>query len=289
MEQRYFSLRPYLQLMRLHQRTGIWLLLWPCWWSIALGSIDIIHDLGLILLFLFGAIVMRGAGCVINDIWDRRIDVQVQRTRDRPLAAGTVKLSQAIALFILLLSIGLGILLTLNLYTVKLGIIFAVMIIIYPLMKRVLWIPQLFLGLTFNAGALMGWSAVSGELPLAAWLCYSACFFWTLGYDTIYAHQDKKDDTTIGIKSAAITFGRHSRKHITCYYLLMIALLALAGLSNAMIWPYYLGLMIALIFLLRQIQCVDLKDQADCMQKFRSNVFLGWPIFIGIIADTFIR
>lgn len=278
------SLLPYIKLMRLHQRTGIWLLLWPCWWSITLAAGGIIDKQGLLLLFLVGAIVMRSAGCVINDIFDRKIDAQVERTKNRPLASGMIGLKQALILLALLLATGLAILLTLNRLTILLGVGFAVMVMIYPLMKRVIKIPQIFLGLTFNAGALMGWSSVAGALPPPAWLLYAACFFWTLGYDTIYAHQDKKDDEKIGIKSAALAFGSRSKIYITVCYLLTAILLTAAGYMHGQAPPYYLGVGVTLVVLLWQIISVKLDDAKDCMDKFRCNGMLGWIMPIGIAA-----
>ena len=194
---------PYVQLMRLHQPTGIWLLLWPSWWSLAMAgktadaaSPVLSRQLLLFLWFLLGAVIMRAAGCMINDLWDRRIDAQVARTQHRPLACGAVRVGQALILLLFLLLAGLLILLQLNPLTVLLGLIFLVMLTVYPLMKRWMAVPQIFLGLTINAGALMGWNAMHGRLALVPWLLYAAAFCWTLGYDTIYAHQDKRDDSS---------------------------------------------------------------------------------------------
>ncbi len=285
-KRRHFSLLPYLKLMRLHQRTGIWLLLWPCWWSIALATDTMGDMLGLLLLFLIGAVVMRSAGCVVNDIWDRDIDPHVERTKTRPLASGVLNVKQAVILLGLLFAIGLGILLTLNQLTIALGLGFGVMVIVYPLMKRFINIPQLFLGATINAGALMGWSAATGEVAASAWLLYAACFFWTLGYDTIYAHQDKDDDIKIGVKSAALTFGKHTKINVISAYLVMSGLLLAVGFFHAQGWIYYLGIAVALGHLLWQILTVNLDDRDDCMSKFRSNGTFGWIIFIGIIISA---
>lgn len=284
-----FSLLPYIKLMRLHQPTGIWLLLWPSWWSIALASNNILNNVDLFILYLIGAIVMRSAGCVINDILDRNIDPNVKRTKTRPIASGEISVKQASILLFMLLAISFGILLTLNYLTIILGAIFAVMVIIYPLMKRFIKIPQLFLGATINAGAIMGWVSVTGELSMSAWLLYASCFFWTLGYDTIYAHQDKLDDSKIGVQSAALIFGKNTKIHVTIYYLLMVGLLALIGFFNQQTWLYYIFIITACICLMWQILTVNLDDHNDCMGKFRSNGMFGWIVYIGIITSGVIQ
>jgi 4-hydroxybenzoate polyprenyltransferase len=195
-------LRPYLYLMRLDRPIGTWLLLMPALWVIAMNG----ADLYLMVLFAIGALVMRGAGCVINDLWDRDLDGRVERTAMRPIPSGDVSVLQALLFLCVLLIIGLIILLQLSLLAITLGVISVFFIAIYPLMKRITWWPQAFLGLTFNFGALMGWAAATGDLPWQAWAIYAAGCFWTLGYDTIYALQDRDDDALIGIKSTARLF-----------------------------------------------------------------------------------
>lgn len=228
--------RPYLLLMRLDRPAGTWLLLLPGWWAVmmAAGGIFALNgrDLWLLALFGAGAVVMRGAGCVINDLWDRRLDRHVERTRMRPLASGAVSAAQALAFLTLLLLGGLAILLQMNLVAILLGFLSMGLVIVYPAMKRVTWWPQAFLGLTFNFGALIGWAAVTGALGLPALLLYMAGFFWTLGYDTIYAHQDKEDDARIGIKSSALRLGDRSRTWVARFYAASWLLLLLAFLSN---------------------------------------------------------
>ncbi|MCB1651190.1 MAG: 4-hydroxybenzoate octaprenyltransferase [Alphaproteobacteria bacterium] len=213
------ALHPYILLARLDRPIGIWLLLLPGLWSIALASPALTKQtLWIAALFTLGAIVMRAAGCVINDLWDKNLDAQVERTRQRPLAAGTLTPRQAIIFLGILLFTGLLILLQMNILTIALGILSLPLIIVYPLMKRITWWPQAFLGLTFNFGSLMGWSAITGHIELPAILLYIGGIFWTLGYDTIYAHQDKEDDALAGIKSTALKFGPRSKLYVSLFY-----------------------------------------------------------------------
>ena len=285
---------PYFRLMRLHQPTGICLLLWPAWWSIALAGASSMHQIGLmqqmVLLFLFllGAIIMRSAGCIINDMWDRRIDAQVARTQHRPLASGELRLWQAWILLGLLLLAGLFILLSLKWYTILLGLVFLVMLAVYPLMKRWIAVPQVFLGCTMNAGALMGWSAVHGSLSLIPWLLYAAAFCWTLGYDTIYAHQDKIDDEQIGVKSAALAFGAATKKHICVYYVLMLLLLLSIGLLVQLSVLYDLALLCFFICLFYQLYRVDLDNVPQCRDSFKAHGWFGAILFIGILLGRYV-
>ena len=213
-------LRPYLRLARLDRPIGTWLLLWPCWWSLAMASSGASSgasseansaasfaaapgwpDPWLLAAFAVGALVMRGAGCAWNDITDRDYDGQVERTRRRPIPSGELSIGQAAAFMVLLALIGLNILLRFNNFAMLIGVMSLAPVVIYPFMKRITWWPQVFLGLAFNWGALLGWAAVRGEITLAPVLLYAGGIAWTLGYDTIYAHQDKVDDALIGIKS----------------------------------------------------------------------------------------
>lgn len=229
------QLHPYLKLARLDRPIGTWLLLLPGWWSMLLAA----HETGArsaqvfsyIVLFGMGAVLMRGAGCVVNDIWDRKLDAQVERTRLRPLPAGDVTLRQAVAFLGVLLALSFVILMQFNARTIGLGIASLLLVATYPAMKRVTWWPQAFLGLTFNWGALMGWCAVTGTLH--AWppfLLYAGGLCWTLAYDTIYAHQDKEDDALIGIKSTARLFAQKSKLIISAFFAGAIFLFALAAL-----------------------------------------------------------
>jgi 4-hydroxybenzoate polyprenyltransferase len=228
--------RPYILLMRLDRPVGTWLLLLPGWWAVMMAAGGILalngRDAALFALFGAGAVIMRGAGCVINDLWDRRLDREVERTRERPLASGAVSVTGALVFLSLLLLAGLAILLQMNIVAILLGVLSMFLVVGYPAMKRITWWPQAFLGLTFNFGALIGWAAVTGALSVPAILLYAAGFFWTLGYDTIYAHQDMEDDARIGIKSTALRLGHKSWIWIARFYALSWLLLLLAFVVN---------------------------------------------------------
>ena len=275
-------LSPTLRLMRLDRPIGAWLLLLPCWWSVALASGGM-PNLGLMLLFALGSVVMRGAGCVVNDIIDRDIDRQVERTKDRPLARGDIKVWQAWILFALLSLSGLAVLLTLNRLTVGLGVASMALVLAYPFAKRVTWWPQLVLGLAFNWGALMGWSAVRNDLsPPALWL-YAAGIFWTLGYDTLYAHQDKRDDAKIGVKSLALRLGPHARLGVALFYVAAGFCLALAGRSETLSPAFYVGLFLAALHAAWHVMRWRTNDPADSAYRFRANRDFGLLILGALI------
>ncbi len=283
------SARPYARLMRLDRPIGTWLLLLPCWWGIAFSA-SFMPDLWLMLLFGLGAVVMRGAGCVVNDIYDRKIDRQVERTRTRPLASGEVALWQAVLFLGLLLAIGLGVLLMFNRATIILGALSLLLVFTYPLMKRVTWWPQLFLGLTFNWGVLMGWCAATEEIGLVPVLAYIAGVFWTLGYDTIYAHQDKRDDVLVGIKSTALLFGDKSQRWVALFYALAIFFLALAGWADGdgVGRGYEWGLLIVACFAAVQLILWKPDDPENCLRRFKANRDFGLIVLAAIIIGKMI-
>jgi 4-hydroxybenzoate polyprenyltransferase len=261
-------------------------LLFPGWWGIALASPGW-PDPVLLALFALGAVAMRGAGCSLNDIFDREYDAKVARTRSRPLPSGRVTVPQAILFTVLQLAVGAAVLLALNRLTIVLGLAVLGLIASYPLMKRITWWPQVFLGLNFNWGALLGWTAVTGSLALPPLLLYLGGILWTIGYDTIYAHQDKEDDARIGIRSSALALGDRTRPWLYGFYAGAIALWAAAGGVTGLRAPFWLALAAAAAQLFWQAARIAIDDPADCLAKFRSNRAVGWVIVAGILAGHF--
>lgn len=281
------ALRPYAALARLDRPIGTWLLLFPCWWGIALSGLplaDPVATLRLGALFALGAIIMRGAGCTYNDIVDRDFDARVARTRARPIPSGAVSVRQAWLFLFLELAAGLAVLLTLGRYAFLLGVTSLLLVFTYPFMKRITYWPQAFLGLAFNWGALMGYASASGTLAAPALAFYIGGIFWTLGYDTIYAHQDKEDDALIGVKSLALRLGRRTRPWLFLFYAAAIALFALGGVSARLAWPFYGLLALAGLQLAWQAASLSPDDTADCLRKFRSNRLFGWLVLAAILA-----
>lgn len=280
-------LRPYCRLARLDRPIGTWLLLWPCWWGVALANGTLVDrqwpELRLLALFAVGSLVMRGAGCTWNDIVDRDYDAQVARTAGRPLPSGAVSLRAAVIFLILQLLLGLAVLLQFNSFTIVLGVAAMGLIVAYPFMKRVTYWPQAFLGLTFNWGALVGWTAVKGSLGWPAFLLYAAGFAWTLGYDTIYAHQDKEDDALVGIKSSALKLGAKTKRYLWLFYGVALVFFSLSGMAAGVTWTYALALMGVAIGFIWQIVFVDLDDARDCHAKFLANRLIGLIVFAGLV------
>ncbi|HEY1258660.1 MAG TPA: 4-hydroxybenzoate octaprenyltransferase [Stellaceae bacterium] len=278
--------QPYARLARLDRLIGTWLLLFPAWWGLALAAPGW-PDLRLTALFALGAVVMRGAGCTWNDIADRNYDAQVARTRLRPLPSGAATVTQAAVFLLLQLAIGAGVLLSLDRAAIILGIAVLGLIASYPFMKRITYWPQLFLGLNFNWGALVGWAAVTGSLAWPALLLYLGGIFWTLGYDTIYAHQDKEDDALIGVKSSALALGPRTRPWLFVFYGMAVLLWAAAGHSAGLGTAFGVGSAVAAVQLAWQAARVDIDEPADCLVKFRSNRWVGWLLLAAIVAGHF--
>jgi 4-hydroxybenzoate polyprenyltransferase len=274
---------PYARLARLDRPIGTWLLLFPGWWGIALASPGW-PDPGLLMLFAVGAVAMRGAGCTLNDIADRDYDAQVARTRLRPLPSGAVSVRQAMIFLLLQLTIGAAVLFSLNRVAILFGFAVLVLIATYPFMKRITYWPQVFLGLNFNWGALIGWTAVTGSVAWPSLLLYAGGIFWTLGYDTIYAHQDKEDDIRIGVKSSAIALGALTRSWLFIFYCVALFLWAAAGGGAKLGAMFWAGLAAAAGQLGWQAAKVVTEDPADCLRKFRSNRAVGWLLLAGIVA-----
>lgn len=272
--------RPWLRLARLDRPIGTWLLLWPCWWAIVLAS----GDIGLMLVFALGAVVMRGAGCTFNDIVDRDLDAQVARTANRPLPSGAVSVVAAWIFLIAQCGVGLAILLSLNDFAIAVGVASLFPVAVYPFMKRITYWPQLFLGIAFNWGALLGWAAVTGTLALPAIWLYLGGIFWTLGYDTIYAHQDAGDDALIGVKSTALKFEANSKPAIAGFYAAALAMFALAGWSAGTGWGFWPILGLAGAHLAWQVIALQSDNPANCLRLFRSNRDFGAILFVAIVA-----
>ncbi len=275
-------LRPYLHLARLDRPIGTWLLLLPCWWSVALAS-EGWPPASLIALFAAGALIMRGAGCTLNDIADRNFDGKVARTATRPIPSGAVGITRAFLFLGLQLCLGLAVLLQFNFFAVFVGAASLLVVAVYPFMKRVTYWPQAVLGLAFNWGALLGWAAVRGDLAAPAGVLYMAGILWTLGYDTIYAHQDKEDDILIGVKSTALKLGRNTRPWLIGFYTGTIVLIAVSGYLAQLGWAFYAGLALAALHLAWQALRLDIDDAKGCLRLFKSNRDFGLIVFAAMV------
>jgi 4-hydroxybenzoate polyprenyltransferase len=278
--------RPYLRLMRLDRPIGTWLLFWPCVFGLALGAATQMRsfpDAMDILLCGIGAIVMRGAGCTYNDIVDRDIDARVARTRGRPIPSGAVSVRAAILFACALSLLGLVILLQFNRLAVELGIGSLLLIAIYPFMKRITWWPQAWLGLTFNWGVPLGFAAQTGRIDASAWVLYAGCFFWTLGYDTIYAHQDKEDDALIGVKSSARRLGQRTKPWLIVFYAVCWLLILTSGWMAGLGIVFALALFVTAMHFVWQGYALDIDKPLLCLRLFRANRDAGALIAVALI------
>jgi 4-hydroxybenzoate polyprenyltransferase len=279
---------PYLRLARLDRPIGTWLLALPCFWSVALAARSggaAIPDPWLLVLFAIGATAMRGAGCVYNDIIDRDIDARVARTRGRPLASGALSVGQARALMGALCVVGLAVLLSFNLVAVLLGLGVLPIVAVYPFVKRFSCWPQAVLGLAFSWGALMGFAAMDGALSLPAFVLCGAAVCWTIGYDTIYAHQDREDDAIVGLKSTALKFGRATKAWLALLYGVAWAGTTLSGILSTCGTLFLLGMLLAGAHLVWQVTTLDIDDADNCLARFRSNRDFGLIVFLAICLD----
>jgi 4-hydroxybenzoate polyprenyltransferase len=283
--------RPYLRLARLDRPIGSWLLLMPCWWSVGLAAVHARSQVNVwhLLLFFIGAFAMRGAGCTWNDIVDRDLDSQVERTRSRPIPSGQVTVASAAAFLMLQALVGLAVLLQFNRFTIYVGFASLAVVAIYPFMKRITYWPQIVLGLAFSWGALMGWPATFARLDLPALLLYAGAISWVIGYDTIYAHQDREDDALIGIKSTALLFRERTKPMLALFYALAVTLIALAGWSAGAGLLFALGLLAFAAHLAWQIARLDVDDPIDCLVVFKSNRDAGLILFAGLVLDAALR
>jgi 4-hydroxybenzoate polyprenyltransferase len=281
--------RPYARLARFDRPIGWWLLLWPCWWAAALAAVATgaaYPDPWHIFLFWLGAVAMRGAGCTYNDIVDRDIDGLVERTRSRPIPSGQVTVKKAVAFMVVLSLVGLLVLLQFNLFTIVTGLASLGIVAVYPFMKRVTGYPQAVLGLAFAWGALVGWTAAIPALSAAPLLLYAGAIAWIVGYDTIYAHQDREDDALAGLGSTALVFGDRTRPFLVACYGATVLLFggalwfAGAGLAG------YAGLAAFAAHLAWQVLRFDHSDPALCLRLFKSNRDAGWLLFAGLLAEA---
>ena len=277
-------LREYAQLMRLHRPIGIYLLLWPTLWALWLAG-NGQPPRGVTLVFVLGVILMRSAGCVMNDIADRDFDPHVARTRDRPLAAGRVSLGEAVGLLAALCLLAFGLVLTQNALTVQLAFIGLVLVLSYPFMKRFHSLPQAHLGVAFGWGIPMAYAAVSDALPLVCWLLFLGNVLWSVIYDTQYAMVDREDDLKIGVKSTAILFGKRDKQIIGYLQLALLVLLIGIGLLNGRGWIYYLGLFVAAWLALYQQFLIRDRKPEECFKAFLNNNAFGLVIFCGLLLD----
>lgn len=290
---------PYAQLARWDRPIGWQLLMWPCSWAAALApqatASSAVHT-GLpsfwhLFLFLVGAIAMRGAGCTYNDLVDQRIDAAVARTRSRPLPSGRVSRRDAKLFMVVQALTGFLVLLQFNVFAILLGIASLGVVAIYPFLKRFTDWPQLGLGLAFSWGALMGWACYWGSLSLASLCLYLGSIFWVIGYDTIYAHQDKEDDALVGVRSTARLFGDKTRQAIVLLYgtaltLFLVAFLLTGGPAAGPSWPAYAGLLLGATQMGWQIRSLDIDDPDQCLALFKSNTAFGWIVFFGLVFSA---
>ena len=287
-------LQPWARLARLDRPIGTWLLFWPCVFGLILGAtaderrfLDW-RDLYYVLLFGIGARVMRGAGCTFNDIIDRKIDAQVARTRGRPIPSGAVSVTGAVIFLIVQCLLGLAVLLQFNWFAVALGASSLLLVAAYPFMKRITWWPQAWLGLTFNWGALLAFAAQTGRLDVGDAMLYAGLIFWTLGYDTIYAHQDKEDDELIGVKSTARLFGQASRKWIEGFYAIAFTLILAAGFTEHTGWSFAFVMLLAGAHMVWQVKRLNIDSPDNCLAVFRSNRETGALIALAFLVASWL-
>lgn len=293
------ALWPHAQLARWDRPIGWQLLMWPCFWASALAgnvasspsNISTVWSPGLMLwhlfLFMAGAIAMRGAGCTWNDLVDHKIDNMVARTRSRPLPSGRISRFAATVFIVVQAFVGFLVLVQFNGFTILLGIASLGVVAIYPFAKRFTDWPQFFLGLAFSWGALVGWAAVFGELSWPPLLLYIGAIAWTIGYDTIYAHQDKEDDALVGVRSTARLFAHNTKIWLVLFYGLFTAMAFAAFWLSAVAWPAYAGLALAVAMLGWQIRVIDIDDADQCLALFKANSRVGLIVFLGLVAALF--
>ena len=283
------NLKLFLDLIRIKKPIGIMLLFWPCLWGLTLGN-DFNENnflyLKYIIYFLSGSILMRSAGCIVNDIFDRKYDILVERTKNRPIASGKISVKLALLYVFILCSFAFLILIQFNFITILLGLASMPFAFSYPLMKRYTYWPQLFLGFTFNYGLIMAWFSIKSEFSYIPLIFYLGAIFWTLAYDTIYGYQDIKDDEIIGVKSTSIKFKKNPKLIIFICYLIFVFMQIISGVLMGFNYYYFVGIVIiALHLFLFQTKKLDVSNPEICLKKFKSNNFLGFLIFINILLN----
>jgi 4-hydroxybenzoate polyprenyltransferase len=280
--------RPYLRLARLDRPIGSWLLLMPCWWSLGIAGMCLGHvpSVWHIVLFFIGAFAMRGAGCTWNDIVDRDLDTKVERTRSRPIPSKQVTVAQATVFMLAQALVGFLVLIQFNRATVITGFASLLVVAVYPFMKRITYWPQIVLGLAFSWGALMGWPAEFGRLDWQAFVLYAGSISWVIGYDTIYAHQDREDDALIGIKSTALLFGQNTAPMLTAFYAGAVVLIGIAGFGAGGGFIFVLGLIAFGAHLAWQVLWLDVNDPAHCLKQFKSNRDAGLILFGAMLLQA---
>jgi len=281
------QLKLFIDLTRLKKPIGYMLLFWPCAWGLTLAydfSSNLKDYFFYLILFFLGSVLMRSAGCIVNDILDKEFDAKVFRTKNRPIASGKVSIRLGIFYAFVLCLLALLVLINFNLFTIILAIASMPLAFTYPLMKRFTYWPQLFLGITFNYGLILGWTSINNEIELIPILFYLGAIFWTLGYDTIYGYQDIKDDEIIGLKSTSIKFKGKEKKFLFMCYSLVITFIFAGGFLMNFDYVYFLLLLIPIFHLFfYQIKIFNLKDSSSCLRAFKSNNLLGLIIFINIL------
>lgn len=279
--------KAYMRLARLHRPIPIWLLLFPCWWGVALASPAVPSPL-LLLLFLCGALIMRSAGCVYNDMIDQDLDAQVRRTASRPLASGELSSKEALIFFLFLLSCGSLILFSLPSAVILTGFVALGLVLLYPWMKRITYWPQLFFGLTFNIGVLMGWLSLCPTLSLTPFLFFGGAILWGIGYDTIYAFQDREDDLLAGIRSSALAISSAPKFFLCLIYGSAIILWSMGGVIAQLSWVYWFFLSVITTQFLWQIFSLNENIPHNCLKRFESNTQIGVFLFLGIVFSRII-
>tara|TARA_B100001057_G_scaffold493690_1_gene588717 strand:- start:10939 stop:11802 length:864 start_codon:yes stop_codon:yes gene_type:complete len=281
----------FLELTRVKRPIGYMLLFWPCAWGLTIGF-DFSQNLQLyifyLILFLFGSILMRSAGCIVNDIVDRKYDKKVSRTKDRPIASGKISVSLGLTYTVILCMLALGVLINFNYFTIVAALISMPLAFTYPFMKRFTYWPQLFLGITFNYGLILGWTATVGTIDVIPVLFYLGAIFWTLGYDTIYGYQDIKDDEIIGLKSTSIKFKKNPYKFLySCYSFFFITLITVGFLMGLNKYFWIMSILIFFQIFYLQLRKLDIKTPSNCLKVFKSNNLLGFFTFISLVVGKF--